>query len=173
MKKHFSKNPIGKTTSLAIQDLIHAYDIWLNQKRFPTTGNRTYEITITDTTAKHERDLNFLITNKIFNRINRDYRTSKEFLNYLFVIEYPEAISRGEFISISNCNVHAHIVVNTSIPMQTLEFYCNDAFAKSIVLIKDTTTRTDKPQFINYLLKQTKYNRFFSSNSYNYKITLY
>ena len=171
--KLLTKNKRIKTTDIAVSELYSIYEVWLNQKNFPTTGDRTYHITITDTHAKHEEDLHFILTNNLFNRINRDLRNSLDYLNYLFVIEYPEDISKGESIP-KNCKVHAHIVLNTSIPGKTLEYYVQDTFdGKADILIQDTTTRNDKGEFIKYITKQSKENRFFTDRSYNYKILVY
>ena len=171
--KLISKNKQTKSTRIAIQELENIYEIWLNQKTFPCSGNQTYHITITDTHAKHEEDLHFILTNNLFNRINRDYRNCRNYLNYIFVIEYPEEVSQGLRIPL-NCKVHSHIVLNTSIPEQTLEYYLESTFNyKADIRIDNTTKRNDKGRFIKYLTKQAKMNRFLTDRSYNYKITLF
>jgi len=167
-----SKNKRTKTTDIAVSELHRIYEVWLNQKNFPTTGDRTYHITITHTHAKHQEDLHFILTNNLFNRIHRDLKMSLDYLNYIFVIEYPEVISKGELLP-QNCNVHAHIVLNTSIPMESLRFYFYDTFDTAHINFDDTTKRNDKGEFIKYLTKQAKENRFFTDRSYNYKITLF
>ena len=35
--KHISKDKQYKTTDMAVKELITIYEIWLNQKRYPTT----------------------------------------------------------------------------------------------------------------------------------------
>ena len=171
--KLINKDKQYKTTDIAVKELVRIYDIWLYQKSFPTTGNKTYHITITDTHAKHEEGLHFLLTNNLFNRINRDFRNSKDYLNYIFVIEYPEIISQGNQIP-KNCDVHAHIVLNTSIPEETLGYYLHSTFDnKADIQIDNTTHRPDKGEFIKYLIKQAKANRFLTDRSYNFKLTLY
>ena len=171
--KHISKDKKNKTTDIAVRELMGIYEIWLGQKDYPTTGNKTYHITITHTHAKHEEGLHFILTNNLFNRINRDYRYSLDYLNYIFVIEYPEVISQGKLIP-KNCDVHAHIVLNTSIHKETLGYYLHSTFDnKAHIRIDDTTTRNDKGEFIKYLTKQAKENRFLTDRSYNYKISLY
>ena len=45
--------------------------------------------------------------------------------------------------------------------------------SKADILIQDTTTRNDKGEFIKYITKQSKENRFFTDRSYNYKILVY
>ena len=52
--KHISKDKQHKTTDIAVRELMRIYEIWLGQKEYPTTGNRTYHITITHTHAKHQ-----------------------------------------------------------------------------------------------------------------------
>ena len=112
--KHISKDKLYKTTDMAVKELIRIYEIWLSQKQYPTSVNKTYHITVGETNAKHESDLHFILTNNLFNRINREIRNTLDHLNYIFVIEYPEVISQGLLLP-TNCNVHAHIVLNTSI----------------------------------------------------------
>lgn len=114
-----------------------------------------------------------MITNNLFNRINREIRNTLDHLNYLFVIEYPEVISQG-FLIPTNCNVHAHIVLNTSLNKETLEYYLHSTFGNdSHIRVDDTTKRNDKGEFINYLLKQTRENKLQTDKSYNFKITIY
>ena len=171
--KLISKDKRPKTTEIAVSELKKIYEIWLNQKKYPIPGNRTYHITITDTHAKNEKALHFILTNNLFNRINRDLRNKPDYLNYLFVIEYPEDISRGERIP-KNCKVHSHIVLNTSIDHETLKYYLHSTFdTKADIFIEETTNRRDKGQFIKYLTKQAKTNRLLTDRSFNYKITLY
>jgi hypothetical protein len=171
--KHISKDKLYKTTDMAVNELIRIYDIWLSQKKYPTSVNKTYHITVGETKAKHESDLHFILTNNLFNRINREIRNTLEHLNYIFVIEYPEIISQG-FLIPTNCNVHAHIVLNTSLNKETLEYYLHSTFGNdSHIKVDDTTKRNDKGEFINYLLKQTKENKLLTDRSYNFKITMY
>lgn len=168
--KTITKTKESKTTTQAVKDIEEAYEIWLKQK--VDKHNRTYHITITNTSAKHEQDLHFMITNRLFNRIHKETRETTQYLNYLFVIEYPETISRGNYLP-NKCDVHAHIVVNTDIGYWTLFYYLHDTFGgKTDIQIDDTTTRTDKAKFVNYLTKQAKQNNFLSDRNYNYKITL-
>lgn len=171
--KHISKDKLYKTTDMAVKELIRIYEIWLSQKQYPTSVNKTYHITVGETNAKHESDLHFILTNNLFNRINRDVRNTLDHLNYIFVIEYPEVISQGLLLP-TNCNVHAHIVLNTSIPEETLRFYLHSTFGNdSHIRIDETTKRSDKGEFIKYLTKQARENRFLTDRSYNFKITLY
>ena len=55
-----------------------------------------YFVTITKNQSPHARDLNFQITNGLFNRIWKDYKHSREFTNYIFVIEYPEGTKTAD-----------------------------------------------------------------------------
>jgi hypothetical protein len=67
--------------------------------------------------------------------------------------------------------------MNTSIPIETIEYYSNDVFPseshkllEKLVKVEDITKRTDKYDYINYLIKQK---HLFTTDNYNYKILLY
>ena len=154
-----------KTSKEIVSDMVYAFDILVNQKRFLTDRNKILSITITDTNSKHEKDLRHTITNSFFNTIHREYRQSREHINYLFVIEYNEIVSKGLYVP-SKCNIHTHIVLNTSIPQQTIEFYTKNVFRNSDIYIEDITKRDDKNNYIKYLTKQQ---HILSDNNYNYK----
>ena len=172
--KLFKKHRGYKATDFVINDIKDAVSYLVSQ-RFPTNvTNSLYSITITNTGCKHEKDLNHLITNKLFNAIKNDYKASEEHTNYVFVIEYPEVISRGNYLP-TNCNVHSHIVLNTSLNLKVVNSYLKNAFPKIKnidIAIEDITNRNDKEQYKNYLVKQGISNRILSDSSYNYKIAL-
>jgi hypothetical protein len=165
----YRKNKDLKTTEQVKRDILNASELLLN-RRHPK-GNRIYTVDITSTNASHEKDLQFILMHKMLKPIYRDYSKSFERFSHLFVIEYPEVISRGNYLP-TNCNVHAHLVVNTSIPLQQIEFYANRAFMKADILPEDITKRDDKEIYINYLIKQGKENNFLSHFSYDYRIRL-
>ena len=167
--KYISKSKDPKTTQMVMNDMKYAFDILIHQKRFLTSNNTFYAITITHTLAKHEKDLNFILNNNLFNKINSEYRHSKEHLNYLYVIEYPEKVSKGIELP-DNSNIHTHIVINTSIPLKTIEYYIQNAFRKLNLYVENITKRNDKENYINYLIKQGKENNYLTNDSYNYKI---
>jgi hypothetical protein len=158
------------------RDLRFAFNKLVNQEKFEVDYNTTLSLTITHTNAKHLSDLRFQLTNLLFNRIHKDYKNTREHLNYLYVIEYSEVISKGQYIP-NRCDIHTHIVLNTSIPKETIEYYSNSVFHSGsirlldeVVKIEDITKRTDKNKYIDYLLKQK---HLFTSDNYNYKILLY
>jgi hypothetical protein len=170
--KLIKKTNKERTTPEVIEDMKYAYETLINQKRFPTNQNQTLSITITDLKCGHEKDLKFQLTNLLFNTIHKEYRMSLEHLNYFFVIEYSEVISKGNYIP-TKWDIHTHIVVNTSIPQQTIEYYINNTFRKSDIYIENITQRDDKANYINYLTKQGLENNILSDDSYNYKICLF
>jgi hypothetical protein len=168
MNKLVKKIPKERTSKEVIIDMVYAFDVLLSQVD-KLRNNKMLAITITHTIAKHETDLKHILTNKLFNSIHQDYKKSKEHINYLFVIEYPEVISKGHYLP-SNCGIHTHIVVNTSLPIETLKFYINQS-TRGDVYIEDITDRDDRNNYINYLIKQGKRN-LLTNDNYNYKITL-
>ncbi len=173
--KLFKKQKGYKTTEFVINDIKQAVSYLVSQRFPPSVTNSIYAITITNTGCKHQKDLNHIITNKLFNTIKNDYKTSKEHTNYVFVIEYPEVITRGNYLP-TNCKVHSHLVVNTSLDEKIIMSYLKQAFPKIKdidMLIENITDRNDKEQYKNYLVKQGINNRILCDSSYNYKITLF
>jgi hypothetical protein len=126
-----------------------------------------YFVTITKNQSPHARDLNFQITNGLFNRIWKDYKHSREFTNYLFVIEYPEAISKIDkpIDKLNQCNVHSHILINTTLSKTTLNYYLNTTFKQADIKKELINKRIDKTELINYFIKQI----FLEDDCYNYK----
>lgn len=170
--KHFNKRREYKTTDIAVNEIRIAGEYILNQKGFEIPNNSIFTITLTDTGCKHERDLNHALTNRLFNNIKNHYKGTKEHINYLFVIEYPEVISKGNFLP-TNCEVHAHIIVNTSLSKSIIEHHIVNTFSSSVnVKVEDITNRDDKDRTIGYLVKQGYKNYTLSDSSYNYKINI-
>jgi len=66
-------------------------------------------------------------------------------------------------------DVHTHIVLETTIKPQHLEYYIQTTFRKPDNHIEDINKRNDKSNFVNYLLKQKD---LFTIDNYNYKIFL-
>jgi hypothetical protein len=158
------------------KDLRYAFNKLINQDKFPVKHNKTLSITITHTNSKHLQDLRYKLTNLLFNRLHRDYKNSLEHINYLYVIEYSEVVSKGQYVP-KKCDIHTHIIINTSIPKDTIEYYSNNVFPteshkplEELVKVEDITNRSDKYNYINYLLKQK---HLFTTDNYNYKILLY
>lgn len=125
-------------------------------------------ITITDTGCKTTEEPKFCLTNKLFNRIHKEYKHSFEALNYLFVIEYPTKVSMGNQIP-DNCEVHTHIVLGTTLTDKQIEYYIQTTFTKPDIYIEDITNRNDKENYVNYIIKQKEY---LTDKSYNYKVRL-
>ena len=126
------------------------------------------KIDLTFTNAKHREDMNFKLSNKVFNNLNKIYWYEK--LNYLFVVEYPEIVSKGNYMidNLDHVRVHTHIIIETSIPFYILEKKIVDVFGKQCdIYSENITKRNDKENYINYLVKQNKY---LNSKSYNFKI---
>jgi hypothetical protein len=168
MKKLIKKISKPRTSIEVMEDMIFAYDILSGQVN-KLENNRMLAITITHTIARHEKDLRHILTNKLFNRIHNDYKNSFNHINYLFVIEYPEVVSKGNYLP-TNVGIHTHIIVNTSIPEETIKYYINNS-TKGDVHIDDITNRKDRDNYINYMIKQGKTN-YLTDNNYNYKIDL-
>jgi len=150
-----------KTTQTIKDDIIYSFNKILSQ------NHPIYFITISDTDMKSSEELRFTLTNKIFNKIHKDYKNSFEVINYLYVIEYPEKVSRGNML-IDNCEVHTHIVIETTLLPQQIRYYIETTFAKPNIDEKRIDNRPDKSNLVNYLIKQE---RLLTDDNYNYKIS--
>ena len=120
----------------------------------------------------HIKDLQFLITNKLFNSIHKDYKNSFEHLDYLFVIEYGGIISKRNVFNteIKDLGIHCHCLVNTTLPTNVLEHYINTCFKKIPNYKIDNISKSNtKEDLLKYFLKQSK-SGFLNRESYNYKI---
>ncbi|WP_295720493.1 hypothetical protein [Mucilaginibacter sp.] len=134
--------------------------------------NRLYHITLDGIPTKKVENLNFQLTNKFFNKINKVHRNPYDHLNYLFVLEYGGIISKNKVYSskINNLGIHAHCLVDTSLSKAQLEFYINTVFERiPDYKIQNISNSTTKDGLLNYLLKQHK-TRVMTEESYNYKI---
>ena len=143
-------------------------DIRYGFNKIMSQNERIYHFTISDTGINSVEELRFILTNKIFNRMYKDYKVSFERINYLFVIEYPEKVSRGNFIP-DSCEVHTHIVLATSLLPEQVNFYIKTNLKKYDVVHERIDKRNDKYNFVNYLLKQKN---IFTDANYNYKINI-
>lgn len=147
-----------------ITDILKAFNLLLTKKEL-------YHITLTDLTVNHVQELNHILTNKFFNTIHKDYKESFEFINYLFIIEYGGVISKPSISIINDLGIHAHLLVNTSLPKGYVEFYINTCFNKiPNYRIDDISKNNNKEGLMNYLLKQHTYSNLLTKDSYNYKI---
>jgi hypothetical protein len=160
------KDNSNKTSSEISNDIINAFTKLVKQKD-SEKSIKMLSITITDTIAKHNKDLRHLLTNSLFNSIHKDYKNTIEVINYLFVIEYPEIISKGKLLP-NNCNVHSHIILNTTLSKDVIEYYIQQS-TKGDIYIEDISNRNDRDNYVNYLIKQSN---LFTNDNYNYKITM-
>ena len=156
------KKNTPKTTQMIEDDITYSF------YKITSQNNPIYSITINDTGCKTTEELRFVLTNKLFNRIFKDYNKSFEKLNYLFVIEYSTKVSMGNQIP-DSCEVHTHIVVESTISPQHLEKYIKSTFIKPNIYIEDITKRNEKKSYLNYLIKQKD---LFTIDNYNYKICI-
>jgi hypothetical protein len=168
MKKLIKKIPKNRNSKEVMEDMRYAFDVLISQVN-KLQNNKMLSITITHTIAKHEKDLRHILTNGLFNTIHKDYKNSVEHINFLYVIEFPEVVSKGEYLP-TNIGIHTHMVVNTSIKKETIEYYINNS-TKGDVYIEDITKRLDRDNYINYMIKQGKTN-ILTDDNYNYKIDL-
>ena len=136
-------------------------------------GSIIIKFDINYTNSKHTKDLNFKLTNKVFNSLHKQFYYEK--LNYLFVIEYNEILSRGNYLidDLDEVRVHTHIVVDTTIPLTILQKKFKNVLGKqSDIYSENITKRNDKNIYINYLVKQNRENNYLTFNSYNFKINM-
>jgi hypothetical protein len=159
-----TKNKTLKSTENLLNDIRYGFNNLIAQ------NHPIYNITINKTGCKTKKELRFYLTNKLFNKIKNDYKYSVEVINYFYMIEYPTKVSMGNQIP-ETCEVHAHIVLGTTLTEQTILKYIIDTFQIQTdkVYIKDITKRDDKHNFVNYLTKQRNY---ITSDSYNFKIKI-
>lgn len=156
-----------KTPEMIESDITYGFNKIMSQKR------PIYFLTITKTRFTEPKHLQFLIRT-FFNKIKNDYRYSFEKTNYLYIIEYPEKVSRGNMMP-DDCRLHTHIVLETDLKPDVIEYYSRTIFQNEEVLysydkwydLKKISQRNDKSLLINYLLKQSK---MFNDLNYDYKI---
>jgi hypothetical protein len=143
----------------------------MSQTRIKQSKSDIIKFDINYTNSKNTKDLNFKLTNKVFNSLHKQFYYEK--LNYLFVIEYNEILSRGNYLidDLDEVGIHTHIVIDTTIPIS----YFENKFKNVLGLDCDIhpeiiTDRDDKNFYINYLVKQNKENDYLKNESYNFKI---
>lgn len=162
-----SKKKGSKTTQMIEDDIRYGFNKIMSQKR------PIYLITISNTILNEPKQLQFLVKT-FFNKIRKDYRYSYEKTNYLCVVEYPEKVSRGNLVP-DDCMVHTHIIVETDLLPDKIEFYANMTFNNKNVLrstngwydLRRISSSNDNNNLLNYLLKQKK---LFDDCNYDYKI---
>ena len=150
-----------------VSDITKAFTILSKRKKL-------YHITLQGIPTQKIEDLSFQLTNKLFNKINKEHRNPYGHVNYLFIIEYGGTISKAKVYNstINDLDIHAHCLVDTSLTPEQLKFYINTVFK---VLpdcdIQDISKSTTKDGLLNYLLKQDE-TKLMSTDSYNYKILI-
>lgn len=175
--KIITKNRDTKTLVEAKNDIRYSFDYLIAKNNLKTQNQTLYKIDLTNTKSKHIKHLNFDLKNKFFVKLERE--NPNEILDYLFVIEYDGIISIGnqQIDEVDFCKVHSHIVLNTSLPINTLINQFIKIFPVSTfeidyrrkncdVYIENFSKRIDKENYINYLTKQD----YFDEYAYNYKI---
>jgi hypothetical protein len=158
------KKNTPKSTKMIVDDIRYSFNKIMSQ------NTPILSITISDTHCKSQEELRFCLTNKFFNKIYNDHKLNNTEINYLFIIEYPEKLSRGNMVP-DNLNVHTHIVLGTTISERIIKKYINDVFANSDSYVEDITKRNDRFNYVNYLTKQS-HNNYLTNDSYNYKIKI-
>ena len=161
-------------TFKVVDDIRYGFDCLMSQTQNKQTKSNIIKFDINFTNSKHTKDLNFKLTNKVFNSLHKQFYYEK--LNYLFVIENNEILSRGNYLidDLDEVRVHSHIVIDTTIPLTILEKKFKDVLGKqSDIYSENITKRNDKEFYINYLIKQNKENEYLKNESYNFKIKLF
>lgn len=154
-----------------VDDIRYGFECLMSQTLKEPTKSNIIKFDINYTNSKHKEDLNFKLTNKVFNSLHKQFYYEK--LNYLFVIENNEIISRGNYLldDLDEVGVHTHIVIDTTIPFSILQKKLVDVLGKqSDIYSENITNRNDKIFYINYLIKQNKHNKYLTLKSYNFKV---
>lgn len=158
-------------TFKVVDDIRYGFECLISQTQKKEIKSSIIKFDINYTNSKHTKDLNFKLTNKVFNSLHKQFYYEK--LNYLFVIENNEILSRGNYLidDLDEVRVHSHIVIDTTIPLSILQNkFKNELGTQSDIYSEDITKRSDKCFYINYLVKQNKENNYLTFNSYNFKI---
>jgi hypothetical protein len=155
-----------------VDDIRYGFDCLMSQTRIKQSKSDIIKFDINYTNSKHTKDLNFKLTNKVFNSLQTQFYYEK--LNYIFVIEYNEVLSRGNYLidDLDEVGIHTHIVIDTTIPSSFfVKKFKNVLGLQSDIHFDNITNRNDKKNYINYLVKQNKENDYLKNESYNFKIS--
>lgn len=158
-------------TFKVVDDIRYGFECLISQTQKKDIKSSVIKFDINYTNSKHKKDLNFKL-NKIFNSLHKQFYYEK--LNYLFVIENNEILSRGNYLidELDEVRVHTHIVIDTSISLKILQKKIVDVLGKqSDIYSENITKRNDKGNYINYLVKQNRENKYLTYQSYNFKIS--
>lgn len=156
-----------KTPQMIESDIIYGFNKIMRMER------PIYLLTISNTRFTEPKHLQFLIRT-FFNKIRKDFLFSNEKTNYLYVIEYPEKVSRGNMM-FDDIRVHTHIILETDLNTDVIEYYSKTIFENDevlysyedwydLIMISD---RDDKIWLKDYILKQKE---IFNDFNYDYKI---
>ena len=160
-------------TFKVVDDIRYGFECLMSQTQKEPTKSNIIKFDINYTNSKHTKDLHFKLTNKVFNSLHKQFYYEK--LNYLFVIENNEILSRGNYLidDLDEVRVHTHIVIDTTIPYSILEKKIVNVLGNQTdIYSEDITKRSDKELYINYLVKQNKENNYLTYKSYNFKIDI-
>ncbi|AOW08435.1 hypothetical protein [Flavobacterium gilvum] len=120
-----------------------------------------YFITITDTKYKTTGQFRFALTT-LFNKIHKNIYFNKS-NSYLFILEYPEIVSRGNFENIKNIDIHSHIILATEMKEEVLKSILYKAFIGADIDVKNYYKSGD-----GYLIKQKN---IIDKTNYHYCLT--
>ena len=168
-----SKDYKRKTKDEIDNDIINSYTHLIKNPK------SIIKIDLTKTNDKSIENYGFKLRT-LFNKIRKKYTDNE--IDYLFVIEIPEEISKTKYmISTNEIKYHSHIVLNTDIPVIELlksfkimfpelqTYYIYEPYKKKSnpdLYLENITDRNDVKTYYNYLIKQ----HTLSNLSYNYKI---
>ena len=168
--RHISKSRFRKSIADNMIEIENVYGILTKPYLQPRPHGRLYHIVISNTKSTSARDLTFRLTHHFFNRVHRELRKTNFYLNYLFVLEYPKAVSLP-MRRIESVDLHAHATINTNIPYLQLGKVLDNILNQRInYYIEDITDRADKENLVQYVTKQSRDNHFLTHDHFNYKI---
>lgn len=171
--KKKSKQMITDTLSI-VNDINYGFECLMSQNGKNNVNSDILKFDLSFTNSKHKEDLYFKLTNKLFNSMRKHFFNDK--LNYLFVIEYNEILSKGnyELDELNDVRVHCHVVLDTTLPESIFRENIKKVFGlESDVYFDELNDRVDKHQYNNYLTKQGRENNYLTYKSYNYKISTF
>ena len=156
-----------------IDEITNAYDNMLSRHNKNQTS--LIKIDLTNTNSKEEKEYNFKLR-VMLDKLRKSYLSKT--LNYLYVIEIGEQISKGNDLITNEINYHSHIILETNISIEDIiksikkHFHSTETFSllqnqNSDCYIENISDRSDKGNYIFYLLKQP----ILSNYSYNFKIS--
>jgi hypothetical protein len=169
--RHITKSRFRKRVQDNILEIENAYYILTKEHLQPRPNGKLYHLVISKTSTNNARHFNFKLTNLLFNRIHRVIRNTPYYLNYLFVLEYPKAVSVG-YRKITNTDLHAHLTINSNLGYTKLFNIFENRLRNGLhFYMEEITERDDKENLITYFTKQSKEtNQFLTFDHYNYKI---